>query len=216
IRHGYDYKRIIPPLIPNHKGTWVKVTHLYHVVQDYDIVVLLDGDAYITDPRMDIEFLMKRWNFTKASSILMASDPGGPDNQDSKGRATANWGFVIARNTNLTKAILKNLSRCVRDIPGCEKWAVTWSYEQRAFSEYFRDKMKIGSELILAPCSEANGFATSNSGCLGTFVTHVWTDKPSMVKRFQKLMMDDLMMLLEDKLWLDKHVSEVVTNDIEK
>ena len=159
---------------------------------------------------------MERYNFTANSSFLMAADPNSKNNQDSKGRATLNMGFIIAQNNNLTKQILKRLALCGETIPGCETWKHKWSHEQRAFSEYFRDLMKVGTELIIAPCQELNGFQESTSGCSGTIITHAWTVKHTMRKRLRRLMFDNLMTFLDHEMWNKNHVSIASTSDIRK
>jgi len=215
-RHGYDYLRITAPPIPSHYDTWTKVVQLYDAIQKYDIVALLDADAYFTNQDVSIEFLLERYNFTVNSSLLMAIDPNGAGNQDSKGRLTLNTGFIIAQNNNLTRHILKKLALCTKTIPGCDQWKNGWSFEQRAFSEYIRDEMKVGSELIEAPCSEGNGFADSGSGCMGSFVTHVWTQKHTVAERLQKTMLNNLMISLEKEMLENNHSVVAPTSDIEQ
>lgn len=97
-RYGYDYLRITSPSIPSHHDSWTKVVQLYDVFHRYDIVVLLDADAYIVNPNTSIEFLLERYNFTRNSSLLLAIDPDTAFNKDSQGRLTLNTGFIIAQN----------------------------------------------------------------------------------------------------------------------
>ena len=52
--------------------------------------------------------------------------------------------------------------------------------------------MKIGSELIIAPCNECNGFVGSNTECNGTFISHVWTQKNAVLGRLQRIMLTNL------------------------
>ena len=214
--HGYDYLRVTSPPIPSHYGTWTKVVQLYDVVQKYDIVVLIDADAYFTNQNISIEFLMERYNFTDNTSLLMAEDPNGLINKDSKGRATLNTGFIIAQNNNITTYILKKLALCTRTIPGCDQWREKWSFEQRAFSDYIRDELKVGSELIVAPCTEVNGFAGSRSGCIGSFISHIWTQKHTVGERLQRTMLNSLMISLEKKMWENNHSLIASTSDIEE
>ncbi len=176
--------------------------------------MLLDADAYVRHPNISIEYLLARYNFTRNSSFLMASDPDGKNNEDSKGRATLNTGFIIAQNNNVTKQILRRLALCAETIPGCEIWKTKWTWEQRAFSEYIRDQMKEGSELIIAPCNELNGFEESHSGCSGTFVLHTWTAKKTMMERLKKLMLENLMTILEEQMWRQNRSYVALTSDI--
>jgi hypothetical protein len=216
ILHGYDYLRITAPPIPGLGIPWVKIPHLYDIIHKYDIIVCFDPDVYLRHSNISVEFLMKRYNFTDKSSFLMAMDPNGKDNEDSQGRTVLNTGFIIAQNNNLTKQILKRLALCTVNIPGCEKWKYKWSHEQRAFNDYLRDQMKVGSELIIAPCDEVNGYDGSNSGCTGKLLVHAWIAKDTINKRVQKVMLETLMMILEKEMWENKHVSVALTSDIEK
>lgn len=205
LRHRYYYRRITAVPIRGYAPTWVKVTELYKAIQNFSIVVFLDADAYLVHPNISIEFLMDRYNFSINSSLLMAIDPNRFFNKDSKGRIVLNTGFIIARNTKLTKTILQNLANCSHIYKACDQWNTKWSFEQRAFSEYFRDQMKLGSELIAAPCNELNGYSSSRSGCLGLFLSHVWNDKPSIIQRLKRTLLTNLMELLEAELWNDEH-----------
>jgi galactosyl transferase GMA12/MNN10 family len=215
-QHGYDYLRITAPPIPEHYNTWTKVVQLYHIIHKYDIVVLLDADAFFVNSNISVEFLLSRYNFTVNSSLLMPADPNFARNKDSKGRIALNTGFIIAQNNNLTKHILKKLALCTKTIPGCDKWKNRWSHEQRSFSDYIRDEMKIGSELIIAPCNELNGFTGSGEGCSGIFVTNVPTQKHTVVERLQNRMMNTLMTLLENAMWGNNHSLIALTSDINK
>lgn len=215
IQHGYDYRRITAPLISGYNQYWVKIPHFYNIIDKYDIVVCFDPDVYVRHPNISIEYLISRYNFTENSSFLMAEDPNEKSNQDSTGRIVLNTGFIIAQNNNLTKQILKQLALCGETIPGCETWKNKWSQEQRAFSDYFRDKMKVGSELIIAPCNDLNGYEESGTGCSGTLVTHVWNAKHTIKKRLKKLMLQNLMTILEQQMWDKNHTSIASTSDIQ-
>jgi hypothetical protein len=214
IQHGYDYLRVIAPPSPEYSHPWLKVAHLYDTIFKYDIVVFFDSDVYVRYPNTSMEFLMARYNFTVNSSLLMAVDPNAKLNQDSKGRIVLNTGFIIAQSNSLTKQILKKWALCIETIPNCSEWRDRWSREQRSFSEYFREQMKLGTELIAASCDELNGYDTSGSGCSGTIVTHVWTAKHTLMERLKKLMLGNLMTLLEQSLWKDKHIYTASTSDI--
>ena len=60
-------------------------------------------------------------------------------------------------------------------IKGADIWKLNWSYEQRTFSDYLRDGMVEGEDLIIASCADANDSNTQY--CNGTFVTHLWGRK---------------------------------------
>lgn len=214
--NGYDYKRVTAPPALGYHSTWIKIAHLYDLLHKYDIVVLFDGDAYIRRSNISIEFLMKEYNFTSNSSILMPVDPDFKQNQDSRGRITLNTGFIIAQNNNLTKRILKELAQCADIFPNCTQWRHEWSYEQRAFSDYFRDQMKIGSELIMAPCNDLNGFDNSGSGCVGRYVAHVWSAKHTIKDRLKNVMLESLMLILNQTMWNDRFHHVASTSDVKQ
>lgn len=189
---------------------------LYDVVHKYDVVVLLDADAYVVNPNISIEFLLERYNFTVNSSLLMAIHPNTAFNKDSEGRITLNTGFIIAQNSDSTTHVLKKLALCTKTIPGCDRWKGAWSFEQRAFSENIRDQMKVGSELIMAPCNESNGFIDSGTECMGSFLSHVWSQKGSVGARLQTTLPYDVMTFLEKDMWENNHSLIALTGDIEK
>ncbi len=76
--------------------------------------------------------------------------------------------------------------------------------------------MKVGSELIIAPCDEVNGYDGSGTGCSGKLLVHAWTAKHTVNKRIQKVMLETLMMILEKEMWENKHVSVALTSDIKQ
>ena len=54
MQHRHDNKQIISPSLSGHIGIWVKVSHFYNIFQKYDIVVVVDTDTYLTQPRISI------------------------------------------------------------------------------------------------------------------------------------------------------------------
>lgn len=76
--------------------------------------------------------------------------------------------------------------------------------------------MKVGSELIIAPCEETNGYVGSNTECPGMCVAHVWNHKSTMGDRLQKTILNNVMSLLEKEMWENHHSRVASTSDIEK
>jgi hypothetical protein len=160
--HGYDFKRVRVSEIPGRHPTWARLKALYHVLPHYDIVVHLDGDAFVTNLSTSIEFLMDRWNFTDATHFLQARAIGN--------RSHSNCGFWLIRNTALSRQKLLDLIECPDKIPGCEIWRTRFSHEQAAWNIYFRHTMKQGEEFIVVSENEANGWPDWG----GKWITHGW------------------------------------------
>ena len=60
------------------------------------------------------------------------------------------------RAIDATAADAQDLYAAPDTIEGAQLWKLFWSYEQRTFSEYFRDGFVEGEDLIIASCADAN------------------------------------------------------------
>jgi len=165
----------------------------------YDIVLLLDSDAVILDQSLSIQDMIARWGFHKNASLALPLDPDLAINYDSWNRIVLNTGVVFARPTPLLRGVLNELQRCPDTVAGCEVWRTKWSYEQRAFSDYYRDRFVAGQDLILIPCDEANGWY-GDGQCHGRIITHDWP-KAQAIDLFKQSMLHGLMDSLNTELF---------------
>ena len=123
MRHGYSYRFIEAPDLDDRHPTWYKVPYLYATLKEFHFVVLLDADAYVTQPEVPLHLLMHRWGFKRGSSLLMAIDPESDEaNIDSHGNTNLNTGFILAQRTPLALEILGDWKDCLSRIPECEEW----------------------------------------------------------------------------------------------
>lgn len=156
--HGYSYIHVNATSNKRFHKTWTKISALSKVLntKKYDLVVLIDTDAFVTDLEVPIENMLKYWKWSDKALMLMAEDPYDPTphNRDSYNRTTLNTGFIIVANTKKSRDIVNDWSKCWKN--QCSRWALDFSHEQRSFSEFYRDKFK-GDELIVAECNSANG-----------------------------------------------------------
>ncbi|KAI9189382.1 hypothetical protein H9P43_000815 [Blastocladiella emersonii ATCC 22665] len=203
LRHGYDYRRVQIAAPPGWHGTWAKVKAIYDALHRYDIVVFLDGDAFVAQPDKSIAWMMKRWGFHERASLLLPMDP--PDQPEANKNAT-NTGFWIARSTPVAKTALRKLMTCPDDQPDCEQWKTTLYNEQTVFNRYIRPTLREGEDFIIAPCMEANGWWGWKDGyCQGKVITHPWFNKQDGARRMTEIMMRDHVRMYERFLFDGYH-----------
>ena len=99
---------------------------------------------------------------------------------DGAQQLNANTGFMILRGKNTKVHQLVNFwSQCVEQVEGCDAYRSNDFMDQSAWNKYVRPQFG-DQELILLPCSEANGYSgesTETFGCTGRFVSHHWDTK---------------------------------------
>jgi hypothetical protein len=151
------------------------------------IVVTIDHDAIFPNLHVPFEWLLNRWNYSQTTSLGMALDnhitpwnPSGFGNEDDFGEVNVNAGFIIAQNLPRTHDILRAWDSCPSNettYPNCRKFIKEWPAEQGAFGTYIRRQFTEPDDLLVLPCTEANGFPGANFECQGSFVRHFTTKK---------------------------------------
>jgi len=174
-QHGYKYKFIRALELDDRSATWVKIPQIFDALNEHEFVVLLDSDAYFPIPEIPLEWMMNRWRFLKESVVMLALDPDLEVNYDKNGQLNLNTGFLLLRRSPRAFEMLYNLTKCPEKLAGCENTTFEWTYDQKAFNDFIKEQLEVGTELIKIPCNEGNGYGTHD--CNGTFVRHAWGAK---------------------------------------
>ncbi|KZV80681.1 hypothetical protein EXIGLDRAFT_845342 [Exidia glandulosa HHB12029] len=188
LRHGYTYRMVRTTRQAGYSPIWSKTRAIRDMVANPDckIVVFFDSDAYVTQPSWPIEDLLDRWGFHERAAMLLAMDQpvhSMPQNQNA-----TNTGFMVFRSGQKALDILDAIMECPEKIPECKEWKMREKYEQTAFNLFVRPTLKEGEDLILVPCTEANG-NFKNRYCKGEFVTHAWHALDSVTERAGQIML---------------------------
>ncbi|CAF3496795.1 unnamed protein product [Fusarium graminearum] len=180
--HGYQYYHIKINSYPDRRDSWKKPSVLAQVLKKHDVCVFIDSDALFNRLDLPLEWLMNYWSITpQNNSMALPFDPDTQHNRDRRGNLFLNTGFMIMQNKKKTYEIFKEWDDCANDggrFPGCTEfrnrkgWQPT---DQGGFGTFIR--YAYDSEILSLPCTEANGFPESNSGCDGKFIKHVWIGK---------------------------------------
>lgn len=187
--HGYTYKMVVDkrihgPADSPHHGAWLKAHNLSPLLLQCDMVVLLDFDVLFSNLSVTIEQKLADWNFSERTLVLQALDPDMPENYmehtDGKKLLNGNTGFMVLRGRNKkVQRLVKYWSECPEKVPGCEVHKDSLFKDQAAWNAFVRPQLE-PEEIILLPCSEANGHSGTSMdshGCTGGFVSHFWNAK---------------------------------------
>lgn len=180
--HGYQYYHIKINGYPDRRDSWKKPSVLSQVLKKHDVCVFIDSDALFNRLDLPLEWLMNYWSISpQNNSLALPYDPDTQHNRDRRGNLFLNTGFMIMQNKNKTYEIFKEWDDCANDggkFPGCTEfrnrkgWQPT---DQGGFGTFIR--YEYPDEILSLPCTEANGFPESRSGCDGKFIKHVWIGK---------------------------------------
>ncbi|KAM0544328.1 hypothetical protein ACHAPJ_011864 [Fusarium lateritium] len=180
--HGYEYYHIKINGYSDRRDSWKKPSVLSQVLKKHEVCVFIDSDALFNRLDLPMEWLMNYWSISpKNNSLALPFDPDTQHNRDRRGNLFLNTGFMIMQNKPKTYEIFKEWDDCANDggrFPGCTEfrnrkgWQPT---DQGGFGTFIR--YDYPDEIISLPCTEANGFPESNSGCDGKFIKHVWIGK---------------------------------------
>ncbi|KAH7148362.1 hypothetical protein EDB81DRAFT_460530 [Dactylonectria macrodidyma] len=185
--HGYKYYYIDIDGYDDRRDSWKKPTILAKILKKHDACIYLDSDAIFHHMDLPFEWLMNYWNLNPGTnSLALAADPSHKNNQDKFGKVYLNTGFIVAQNNDKTFEIFDEWDACAEDggkHPDCVDFRNNRPgkpTDQGGFGTYIRyDYPKDIKEL---PCTEANGFPESHSGCEGKFIKHLWTGKKDWIK----------------------------------
>ena len=177
VRHGYDFRRVQAIAKEGYNPTWPKMSVLLSLLNEnkYDMLVYLDGDAYITNTSVPLSVIFNVAHFTSQHSVMLARDPPREANMNRFGDVNVNTGFIVVRNDTASRQVLKAVLDCPETIAECEHLKRDWPHEQGALNNFVVPFLA-ESTLLQASCDLFNGFA-GDYYCKGRFVSHAWTGK---------------------------------------
>ncbi|KAL6852580.1 hypothetical protein ACO1O0_007126 [Amphichorda felina] len=187
--HGYKYYYVEIDEFKDRRNSWKKPPVITEILKKHDACVYLDSDAIFHHLDLPFEWLMNYWDIHPDKSTLsLALDPVAKVNSDKFGKVYANTGFIIAQNNKKTFEILRAWEKCPDDDsihPECKEYRDSQGgsghpTDQGGFGNFIR--YDYAEDIQELPCTEANGFLESKSGCSGIFIKHLWTGKRNWIK----------------------------------
>ena len=191
-QHGYTYLRAVFPPPDDRMWGWSKADIIRQALQDFELLVICDFDVTVVDSSRPIETALSDWGFLPSHLLLAAEEPDRPYNKWTSStaggvdieHANLNIGFMVLRNHQKVLDSLQLFSTCLETIPGCEhyRYGKTSNPDQAAWNIFILPTF-LPSEVLRAPCSEANGYAEAwgrNDGCEGSVIHHAWQAKQHM------------------------------------
>ncbi|KAK7404022.1 hypothetical protein QQX98_010195 [Neonectria punicea] len=180
--HGYQYYYVKINTYEDRRDSWKKPSVLSKILKNHDACVFIDSDAMFNHLDLPLEWLMNYWSISPLNnSLALAVDPDTQHNRDRSGNLFLNTGFMIMQNNSKIYEMFKDWDDCANDggkYPDCVEfrnrkgWQPT---DQGGFGTFIR--YDYPKDILELPCTEANGFLESNSGCDGKFIKHVWLGK---------------------------------------
>lgn len=186
--HGYKYYFIDFEAPTDRRASWAKPAIIREILKHHDACVFLDSDAIIHHLDIPFEWLMNYWGLhPTTNSFALAFDPKHKNNMDKFGGVYLNTGFIVLQNNKKTYEILDAWEQCPEEggtHPECVEFRTNRPgkpTDQGGFGTFIRYDFP-DPEIISLPCTEANGFPESHSGCDGQFIRHLWTGKKNWIK----------------------------------
>ncbi|KAF2103947.1 putative subunit of Golgi mannosyltransferase complex [Rhizodiscina lignyota] len=186
--HGYKYYYIRSETPTDRRPSWRKPPIISQILKKHDVCIYVDSDAIFYHLDLPFEWLLNYWRIIPhQTGLAMALDPNSDNNKDSFGRRYLNTGFIIAQNNPRTHDILDAWASCPEEdskYTNCSNFkhnSPGKPTDQGAMGNYIRYDFEEKEDIRELPCTEANGFPESHSGCYGLFVRHVWTSKQDML-----------------------------------
>ncbi|KAF5133906.1 Xyloglucan 6-xylosyltransferase 1 [Metarhizium anisopliae] len=185
--HGYKYYYINTVDPGDRRASWKKPPVISKILKEHDVCIYLDSDAIFHYLDLPFEWLMNYWRlYPDTNSMALAVDPDTDWNKDRFGKLYLNTGFIISQNNPMTYKIMDAWNRCPDDdspYPECKEFRLNAPgrpTDQGGFGTFVR--YNYTEHIRELPCTEANGFPQTDSGCNGIFVRHLWTGKDDQIK----------------------------------
>ena len=200
LEHGYCFRRILASPDDGYAGTWPKIQVMLDQLDDtdHDVLVYMDGDAFVTDNAVPFSRMFDLAGFETTHSLMMAQDPDIEVNYNIHGQRNLNTGFIVARNNNVTRNIFSAILTCPERLEACEHLKRDWPHEQGAFSSYVMPTVA-SHDLLQADCDMFNGYLTEPY-CTGRFVSHAWSGKHLLPALLLDEVLQSLLQALEMSL----------------
>jgi hypothetical protein len=186
--HGYKYYFVDFVAPTDRRASWAKPAIIREILKHHDACVFMDSDAVIHHLDIPFEWLMNYWGLhPSTNSFALAYDPKHPNNQDKFGGVYLNTGFIVLQNNKKSYEILDAWEECPEPggkHPDCVDFRTNRPgkpTDQGGFGTFIRYDFP-APDIISLPCTEANGFPESHSGCEGKFIQHLWTGKKNWIK----------------------------------
>ncbi|KND91521.1 hypothetical protein TOPH_03842 [Tolypocladium ophioglossoides CBS 100239] len=185
--HGYKYYYVATEHYGDRRASWKKPPIMTKILKEHDVCLYIDSDAIFHRLDLPFEWLLNYWElYPESNSLALAFDPDNDWNKDRFGKVYLNTGFIVAQNNPTTYKILDTWQRCPDEgepYPTCTEFRLNFPgqpTDQGGFGTFVR--YNFSESIRELPCTEANGYPESDSGCKGQFIRHLWTGKHDQIK----------------------------------
>lgn len=167
---GFTYKYFQEKMDDTRAPSWIKIQKLlkyYPISPDkYDIVVVMDTDAWIRDENEFIDWL---FYFHNQPQLFMFADE--PTNVESFNffniRMRVNGGLMIMKNKSEVLPFLKDIYDMPTKEHECSQFKEFWPFEQICINKKLHYDPNFKREVMIAPLNKFNTPA-------GSIVRHCW------------------------------------------
>lgn len=185
--HGYKYYYVEIEEYEDRRTSWKKPPIMSEILKKHDTCIYIDSDAIFHHLDLPFEWLMNYWQLDKYNtSLALALDPDLEHNKNKFGELYLNTGFIVAQNNQKTFEVMDAWEHCPDDdskYPECQEFRLNdpgRPTDQGGFGTFIR--YDYAESIKQLPCTEANGFLESKTGCAGLFIQHLWTGKWDWIK----------------------------------
>jgi hypothetical protein len=158
-KYGFDFHKLHHSLDESRHISWSKIPFLIDQMNrhpNYDFYVWIDDDMLITNFDVNIENIIKQYDF---NNLLISKDPESIEEP-------INCGLMVFKHNKSTFVLLNKIYDMVEECG--TRWAVNW--EQDAFIKYYNEYMKNSKEIVATPYKMLQSFYRDNA----LSKKHIW------------------------------------------
>lgn len=167
---GFAYKYVNEKMDDNRGPSWIKfqkcIKHMPITPEKYDIVVVMDTDAWIRDEKRFVDWM---YYFNEQPHLFMFADE--PTNIESFNffniRMRVNGGLTIMKNKKEVVPFLKDIYDMPIKEHECSQFKEFWPFEQICINKKLHYDPAFKKEIIITPLTKFNTPA-------GTIIRHCW------------------------------------------
>lgn len=216
-RHGYEFISMSCPTnvqLPHMwdandqvRANWAKPNLILQILGDYHYVVILDSDAYFSDPSWTIEeFIdqyMHSYSIIVPKNCMGVSSYGYQCWNDEEGIESLNIGAMIVKNDDSARQVLTEWAESIHD--DCQqyvfpKWQSKWAAnDQRCLSLLYKLHPHFSNSIhVLSP--EATRFFIG--GAKGAWIKH-WMGSSGNAEEIGTNIRNDLLSIVSKRVFDD-------------
>lgn len=167
---NFNYKFFLPDPNPERHASWKKyntILKYWEEIKNYDVVVILDSDAWIKDIENFGKWLTYFYNCQDKFFMFSAEPYLDVTYWLLDIQQDVNGGLTILKPNEFTKKSLETIYELPNKVHTLSKFKLDWSFEQIILSYYLNNNKEFLDSILQVP---VDMFNTPN----GSIVTHCW------------------------------------------